>query len=923
MSRLRNRREIIDRATVMEAAHDAVDAAKNDAEAQRSLLKVYRSALDGGRAVVRRRFEADQDGRAAAAGLCFLTDQIIRIMHDVAVTRFYRVSNPTAGEHLAIVAVGGYGRGELAPFSDIDLLFLLPYKKTPFSEQVVEHMLYLLWDMGLKVGHATRSVDDCIRHAKADMTIRTGILEARFIWGSKNLFTQLRKRFLKDVVAGTGPEFVEAKLAERDERHMRMGDSRYVLEPNIKDGKGGLRDLQTLYWIGKYLYQVNEVSELVERGVLQKKEAERFDKAHDFLWTLRCHLHFLTNRPEERLTFDVQPELARRMGYADRGGTKGVERFMKHYFLVAKDIGDLTRIYCAALEARHQRRRRLRLPGFALLSKEVDGFPVEGDRLSVSSRTHFREHPIDLLRLFAVAQAHEMDIHPDALRLVTRNLNRIDNSLREDPDANRIFMDILTSPKDPELALRRMNEAGVFGKFIPDFGRVVAQMQYDMYHVYTTDEHTIFAIGIVNRIEKGLLADELPLATEIIKNVLSREVLYVSVLLHDIAKGRGGDHSLIGADVARKLCPRLGLSPAQTETVAWLVEHHLAMSRTAFKRDLSDPKTVTDFAELVQSPERLRLLLVLTAADIRAVGPQVWNGWKATLLREIYHLTEEKLSGGHTPEIRDARANNVKGALREALADWPRDVLEAHLARGHPRYWLSFDHDNLLRHARIVHEADLAGRPLTVDTKVDTYHAVTEVTVYTADHPGLFSRITGALSISGANIVDARINTFSDGMALDVFQVQDADGDAFDRPEKLARLSVMIEQSLRGKLRPAKELEAAPAIPSRMRVFSVPPRVLLDNSASRSNTVIEVNGRDRPGLLYDLTFALTKLGLQISNAKISTYGERVVDVFYVRDVFGMKVDHEGKMKQIRETLLPILDKANPKKPKSAEAAAAE
>jgi len=923
MSRLRNRREIIDRATVMEAAHDAVDAAKNDAEAQRSLLKVYRSALDGGRAVVQRRFEADQDGRAAAAGLCFLTDQIIRIMHDVAVTRFYRVSNPTAGEHLAIVAVGGYGRGELAPFSDIDLLFLLPYKKTPFSEQVVEHMLYLLWDMGLKVGHATRSVDDCIRHAKADMTIRTGILEARFIWGSKNLFTQLRKRFLKDVIAGTGPEFVEAKLAERDERHMRMGDSRYVLEPNIKDGKGGLRDLQTLYWIGKYLYQVNEVSELVERGVLQKKEAERFDKAHDFLWTLRCHLHFLTNRPEERLTFDVQPELARRMGYADRGGAMGVERFMKHYFLVAKDIGDLTRIYCAALEARHQRRRRLRLPGFALLSKEVDGFPLEGDRLSVPSRTHFREHPIDLLRLFAVAQAHEMDIHPDALRLVTRNLNRIDNKLREDPEANRIFMEILTSPKDPELALRRMNEAGVFGKFIPDFGRVVAQMQYDMYHVYTTDEHTIFAIGIVSRIEKGLLADELPLATGIIKNVLSREVLYVSVLLHDIAKGRGGDHSLLGAEVARKLCPRLGLSPAQTETVAWLVEHHLAMSRTAFKRDLSDPKTVTDFAELVQSPERLRLLLVLTAADIRAVGPQVWNGWKATLLREIYHLTEEKLSGGYTPEIRDARANKVKDALREALADWPQDVLEAHLGRGHPRYWLSFDHESLLRHAQLVREADLGERPLTVDTKVDSYHAVTEVTVYTADHPGLFSRITGALSVSGANIVDARINTFSDGMALDVFQVQDADGSAFDRPEKLARLSVMIEQSLRGKLRPAKELEAAPAIPSRMRVFSVPPRVLIDNSASRSNTVIEVNGRDRPGLLYDLTFALTKLGLQISNAKISTYGERVVDVFYVRDVFGMKVDHEGKMKQIRETLLPILDKANPKKPKSAEAAAAE
>jgi [protein-PII] uridylyltransferase len=478
MIKLKSRREIIDRATVTEAAHKAVNAAKNDAAALRALLLVYKGALEDGRAVVRKRFEENQNGTTAAAGLCFLMDQIIRIMHDVAVTRFYRVSNPTSSEHLAIVAVGGYGRGELAPHSDIDLLFLLPYKKTAFSEQVVEHMLYLLWDMGLKVGHATRSVDECMRQAKADMTIRTGILEARFIWGSKNLFTELRKRFQKDIVAGSGPEFVEAKLGERDARHTRMGDSRYVLEPNIKDGKGGLRDLQTLYWIGKYLYQVNDVRELVEREVLQKAEAERFRKAHDFLWTLRCHLHFLTDRPDERLTFDVQPELARRMAYADRGGVKGVERFMKHYFLIAKDIGDLTRIYCAALEARHQRRRRLRLPGFILLSKEVGGFPLEGDRLSVPSKTHFRDHPVDLLRLFAVAQTHELDIHPDALHLITRNLKKIDSHLREDPEANRIFMDILTSSKDSELALRRMNEAGVFGKFIPDFGRVVAQMQY-------------------------------------------------------------------------------------------------------------------------------------------------------------------------------------------------------------------------------------------------------------------------------------------------------------------------------------------------------------------------------------------------------------------------------------------------------------
>ena len=456
MMKLTKRREIIDRVAVADAAHAAIDASSGDAAAQRALLAVYREAFEAGRAVVRSRFENDPNGSRAAAGNCFLMDQLIRTIHDVAVARFYRIANPTAGEQLAIVAVGGYGRGELAPQSDIDLLFLLPYKSTPHSEQVVEHILYLLWDMGLKVGHATRSVDECIRQAKADMTIRTGILEARYIWGEKTLFSEMRKRFAKNIVADSGPEFVEAKLRERDERHTRMGDSRYVLEPNIKDGKGGLRDLQTLYWIGKYLYRVDEVDQLVERGVLHKAEAAKFNKAHDFLWTLRCHLHYLTGRPDERLTFDVQPELAGRMGYADRAGAKGVERFMRHYFLVAKDVGDLTRIYCAALEERHQRRRRFGLPGIALFNREIEGFPLAGGRLTVPDKNHFRDHPVDILRLFAVSQTHEVDIHPDALYRLTQNLNRIDRKLREDPDANRIFLDILTSPKDPEVTLRQV-----------------------------------------------------------------------------------------------------------------------------------------------------------------------------------------------------------------------------------------------------------------------------------------------------------------------------------------------------------------------------------------------------------------------------------------------------------------------------------
>jgi [protein-PII] uridylyltransferase len=789
---------------------------------------------------------------------------------------------------------------------------------------MVEHMLYTLWDLGLKVGHATRSVDECLRQAKADMTIRTGLLEARFVWGEQSLFGELRRRFLKEFGASTGPDFVEAKLRERDERHRRMGDSRYVLEPNVKDGKGGLRDLHTLFWLGKYLYGVNNVARLIDEGLFTSAEVDRFAKAQDFLWTVRCHLHYVAERPEERLTFDLQPELARRMGYRDHAGTSGVERFMKHYFLVAKDVGDLTRIFCAALEARHQRRGLLRLAS-GLFSRDVEGFSVRGGRISVSSDNHFAAKPVEMLRLFEVAHRRKLDIHPEALRLITRNLRRIDDKLRQDPEANRLFLDMLTAKEGAEMTLRRLNEAGVFGRFVTDFGRVVAQMQYDMYHVYTTDEHTIRAIGILNQIEQGELFKDHPLATEIIHKVLSREVLYVALLLHDIAKGRGGDHSEIGADIAKKLCPRFGLSAEQTETVSWLVLYHLLMSNVAFKRDLADPKTIQDFVELVKSPERLRLLLCLTVADIRAVGPGRWNNWKATLLRELYYRAEAVMAGGHASESRQDLAGGIVADLRMRLADWPEAQLQKHIERGHAAYWLSYDGETLAQHARFIREAEEAGLPLAIDRRVEADRSVTEITIYTADHPGLFSRIAGALAVSGANIVDAKINTLNNGMALDSFLVQDESGEAFARPDKLAKLSVLIEQTLSGRLRPLAELGKRRPLQTRTRVFMVEPRVLIDNKASSRHTVIEVNGRDRPGLLYALTRALANLSLQVYAAKISTYGEQVVDVFYVKDLFGMKVEHPSKVQAIHEGLIAALREpecaaAKPKKkPEVAEA----
>ncbi|MBC7905655.1 MAG: [protein-PII] uridylyltransferase [Rhodospirillaceae bacterium] len=910
MSKISAQRAIIDRRALIERLSEVAGSDLPKLKRRSKVLETFKQALVAGRAEVQARFNARGNGTETVSENCFLIDQLIRTVHDFAAEHEFPQGIRTQGEAMSLVAVGGYGRGELSPQSDIDLLFLTPYKRTPWHEQIVEYILYMLWDMGLKVGHSTRSADECVRQAKADLTIRTALLEMRWIWGDQDLFFELQNRFRTDIIAGTGEEFVEAKLAERDARHAQMGDTRYVLEPNVKEGKGGLRDLHTLYWLAKYLYRVKDMAQLVDAGIISKEAQKRFVKAQGFLWTVRCHLHYLTGRPEDRLTFDVQQEIAARMGYADRAHSRGVERFMKHFFLVAKDVGDLTRLFCALAEEQQKRKPRLRLGKLLSFKRgNVAGFKLDGGRLSAASDDQFEKDPVAMIRLFHAALENGVDIHPRALDLVHRNLKRIDASIREDKEANRLFMAILTSRKNPEVALRHMNEAGILGRFIPDFGRVVAQMQYDMYHVYTVDEHTLQAIGILHAIENGELKEDAPVSSEVIHKVASRDALYLSVLLHDIAKGRNGDHSALGAEVAMKVGPRFGLTDAETETVAWLVREHLNMSRVAFKRDIDDPKTIADFVAAVQSPERLRLLLCLTVADIRAVGPTVWNGWKGGLLRELYLRTEEVMLGG-LAEARESRVKAAQTGLRKELAGakWPQAEIDAHLARAYPTYWTSFDTATHLRHARLVREAEATNAPLTVESRVDAKRSVTEITVYTSDHPGLFSQIAGAMAVSGANIVDAKIITLANGMALDTFWIQESDGGAFDSSPKLAKLSAVIEQVLSGRMRLDKELAARKGkLPSRAHVFKVPPRVIIDNKASSTHTLLEVNGRDRPGLLYDLTAAMTRAGLQIGSAHISTYGERVVDVFYVKDIFGLKVNHERKLDQVQTELLKALE----------------
>jgi [protein-PII] uridylyltransferase len=904
VSHIHNPRDIIDRRSLLALIEGGDEDESPDATRAR-LVEALKGALKDGTAIIRERLEQGRaNGIETVAAHSYLMDQIIRVLFDVVTTRFIPSGNRTTGERLSIVALGGYGRGELSPLSDVDLLFLLPYKETPFSEQLVEFMLYVLWDLGLKVGQAVRSVTENIVQAKADMTIRTTLVDARWVWGDQDLVAELKARFQKEVVEGTIAQFVGAKLAERDARHQKLGDTRYRLEPNVKEDRGALRDLHTLGWIARYVYGTSDMRKLADQGVIETSAATQYLKAYEFFSAVRCYIHYIAGRPENRLTFDLQREIAPRLGYHDRAGATATERFMKHYFLMAREVEDLTRIFLLLLETVGRRKPFYRL-STALRRRKIDGFIVERGRIGVAKETAFADDPIKLLRIFKVAQDNGLEFQPRALRQISANARRV-AALRDNMEANQIFMEILCSPKSSENILRLMSECEIFGRFIPDFARVVAQMQYDMYHVYTTDEHTIRAIGILNRIEQGSLKDELPVASDIVHKIESRRALYVAVMLHDIAKGRGGDHSDIGADIALTLCPRLGLTPEETETVSWLVRTHLLMSNTAFKRDLDDRETIVRFCEVVQSPERLKLLLILTCADIRAVGPAVWNNWKATLLRDLYHRAMEHMTGEQATagaSRTDHRVTTAKEALAVQLKTWTAAEIETHLAIGSPAYWLAYDTAAHIRHAGIIRAAEAKGDKIAIDFAVDQARAVTEMLIYAPDHAGLFARIAGALSLSGVSVVDAKILTLANGMALDTFFIQDFNGEALSEPDKQARVTGRVVAALEGRIRLNQELAtAATRLPARAQALEVPPRVIIDNTASKVCSVVEINGHDRPGFLFDVTRAIADLGLQIASAHISTYGERVVDVFYVKDVFGMKVEHETKILKIREAL---------------------
>ncbi|MEX0341595.1 MAG: [protein-PII] uridylyltransferase [Erythrobacter sp.] len=903
LANIPRQRAIIDRRKLASTI-DALVGDHGD-KARPHIVKLLKTALDEGRAEMARRLEEKPSaGHENAGGFAFLIDQLIRVIHDHAITHLYPAANRSQAERLAVMAVGGYGRAEMSPHSDVDIAFLVGGRKTAWCEQVVEAMLYLLWDLGLKVGHSTRTLDEAMRLSKTDLTIRTALLEGRYVWGDQELYDEGSRRFTVEVVRGNERAFVTEKLAERNTRHRRMGDSRYVVEPNVKDGKGGLRDLHTLYWIGKFIHRVRTASELVDVGLFTQAEYRSFRKAENFLLAVRSHLHVITGRAEDRLTFDLQRRIAERMNFAERPGKSAVERFMQFYFLQAKRVGSLTGVFLAHIDEQFEAStaRRGFFAGWKAKARQIKGYRVHGGKIGAPSDDWFKRNPVRLIEIFQLAEAEGLEIHPETMRQANRDSGLIDRTVREDERANALFLDLLCGRNDPEMVLRWMNEAGVFGKFVPDFGKVNAQMQFDMYHHYTVDEHTIRAIGLLNKIEKGELADDHPRATRLIHKIGSRRTAYVAVLLHDIAKGRGGDHSVLGAEVARELCPRFGLTDSETEMVAWLVLNHLLMSHTAQKRDLTDPKTIEDFVAQVQSAERLRHLAILTAVDIRAVGPGTWNSWKGQLLGELYDVSSERLRLGHMRQGRKQKVVHKQAEVAELLGDNSGLVEELAKTMG-DAYWIAEPSDIVA--LNLVHYA--AARELEHDLSIhcEYYEArgATLVTVIAADHPGLFYRIAGGIHLAGGNIIDARIHTTRAGWALDNFLVQDPHGDPFAEDSQLERLKASIADALANKVDLAPRLAQRPLPHSRARAFDVAPRVLFDNKASNRFTVIEVNARDRSALLNRLARALFESRLVVHSAHITNYGERAADTFYVTDLTGGKLEPGERMNRIEARLI--------------------
>lgn len=895
-----------------ELIHDieiAIHEKNSQTSFKQKLLPILKKFIDEHSENIKNIYMENKDGVGSGELRSKMIDAVILSAFDAINNYAFPIANPTTSNKLAVITVGGYGRGNLSPGSDIDLLVLTPYKMTPRIEQIVETLLYLLWDLKLKVGYAVRSLEETIVKARADNTICTTLLDARFISGNQDLWIKFNALFQSEILNKEKNNFFYTKLKERDSRHKKMGDSRYLLEPNIKECKGGLRDLNTIRWIISFMYQVNNSAGYIESGIMTKKEALFYDKAEKYFMNLRAIMHYYGTNDSDRLTFDLQLLIAEKLGYTKHAGSIPIERLMKHYYLFAKEVGYLTKSVLENIENKNFNKPNSLLKNLVFkFQKNKNGiFEFYNNKIHLAKGIKNID-PIDIFKAYDFSAEFNLNLSNELTNLIKLNIRKIDD-IRNDKKANYYFINILTNLLNSDKVLRNMNETGVLGRFIPDFQKVVARVQHDMYHTYTVDEHTINAISILRKIDNGEYESKYGLASKVIKQIVSKKVLYIALFLHDIAKGRGGDHSILGGQVAKNLCPKFGLLSDEVETVIWLVENHLLLSTIAFKRDLQDPKTIIDLKNKIQSAELLRLLYLLTVADITAVGPEIWNSWKDNLLKVVYDETLMEINGGGDQKSRTIREEKSRNKLRDSLIQWKEQEFIDYTNRFYSYYWTNISSDVHVRHASLILDADKENLKLKIFAEPLKDQGVTEVSIYTQDHLGLFARTCAALALAGTSVQDARIVTTKDGMTVNTFLVRSADASSII--EQKNRLKVLIEtirKTISEERNPKvlmKEFKSI-QIPSRRDSFIIEPRVLIDNLSSRSHTVIEINSKDKIGLLHTLASEFFSIGLHISTARISTYGVRAVDVFYVKNLTGGKIIEENKINLIKDKLMQAI-----------------
>ncbi len=884
---------------------------ENEGDACLKLLKdIYGKTHEQAFAEIKKRLSSSLhfSGNILAELMADYTDILVKNLYDFALR--YLCYNADENR-LTLVAVGGYGRSEMAPFSDIDLLFLLPENETENHQKIITFMLHFFWDLKFKIGHSVRNINEALAQSLSDNTICTSLLDARYITGCKDLFTTLEQQYDLLRNSQTIRMFISDKLAERDNRHKRTGDSRFLLEPNIKEGKGGLRDMQTLIWLNKFAYGYRDMQTLEQQHIVSAKDKKRYQRAYRFMWTLRFWMHLETGRATELLSFELQRQISQKMGYWDSIRLKGVERFMRHVFLRASEVGWLTTVICSQLEEDNQKSPAIEEGHLLSKQQQSLGFFLQNGRLNHSDAQNWiKKEPLNIMILFKEAQIAARLIHPNLLRSVRQNSSRM-TQLRDDEKAIAAFWDILLAPEAAQ-SLRIMGEIGVLSRFIPAWGPIKCQMQYNMYHRYTTDEHTLKALDEYHKIKQLKLKDEIPWVAEVIQQIEGdSQIMPMAILLHDIAKGRKEDHSLLGAALALNICPRLKLNSEKTQMVSWLIKHHLYMSEVAFRRDLDDEKTLGEFLKIVTTPEQLRYLTLLTICDIRAVGPDIWNDWKSRLLQKLFVRASARISGqSHKSLMREEIAAAQYYLHEKLLSDHWQDSEIQHLAEiTTAAWWLGFSFDAQYYQAGMLRHFKAGDKK--VHFRNDAAQNVTEMVTLAPDRKGLFADIAGSLALSNVNIMEARAVTLSNGVILDVFTFTDLSGSPIMDEAKLKRIEAKVLKALNGEMNWDMEQKKIHAVMptnegKKYAHFDECLQVSMPANVSTSATVIEVKAIDRPGLLFDVSRAIVGQNLQIISARIATYGEKAVDVFYVKDEAGLMITSKNHREKIQKNILNAL-----------------